>query len=447
MARELFRLTQSLHNTPHLITADSLESIVEFLEDRNNRRIQLTTLDNTREINNEINYYADAKLGFITLDGPLTYIQYEGLCGPSGPSYQAIRQDFDRMVKAGAKTIVLDLDTPGGEAYQSFETAEHIRQVANENGVKIIAYVDGHAASAGYIFASVADEIVMNPMAQVGSIGAVIKLRNVNKAMQKQGVTDTYVFAGKSKIPFDSEGEFSKEFISDMQTLVDKAYGTFVSHVVKHRGLSEQVVIDTEAKMFEGKDALNMGLADKVMTLNEFSEYLENIVGDTKEDMALGNKFFNKDKEGTQTMKTENTDLEAQLTAMKEQFEESQAVMATQLAQLTEQLTNKNTELANAMEQLDSIKAEKEQMKAISRKDKLSAVLPEDKVESIASSLSALDDDAFAIVLSGYTASANALAASDLMTELGSQGEEVDSTTDAASAATLALIQSKLNIK
>lgn len=452
MARELYRLTQSLYNKPHLITAESLDGVVSYLEDRNNRSIEFTALENTRTINNELNYYDDAKLGFLTLDGPLTYVQYHGMCGPSGPSYQAIRQDFDRMVEAGAKTIVMDLDTPGGEAYASFETARYLRDVADEKGIKLLSYIDGTAASAGYLFAAVAHEIIANPMAQIGSIGAVVKLRNTNKAMKNMGVTDTYVYSGSAKIPFNEEGEFTKEFIADVQYKIDKAYETFVSHVAEYRGLSEQEVINTEAKVFTADDALKLGLVDKLMSLNEFSEYLTSIVGNEEEKMPIGNKFFNKNKEDRLEMSSNTVELEAQLQTLKEQFEQSQtqasvelAAMVEQVTQLTSSLATKEVELTSALEQVKLLHEEKELSKASARKEKLAAVLPECKVEAVSASLSNLDDDAFEVVLEGYQASANALKQSPLLEEIGSEGQEIESD-EVAQDGTLQAIRSKLNI-
>jgi len=451
MAREILRLAQSLYNKPHLVTGGYLNSVVEYLEDRNSGKIELAVNDTLTGRVRELNYNPDTKIGWVSMEGPLTYIQYEGLCGPSGPSYQTIRDEVKQMLSSGAKYIVLDQDSPGGEAYQAFETAKFVREEADKYGAKVIAYVDGMSASASYVFSSVADEVIMNPQSEVGSIGVVVKLRNINEAMKKAGVEDTYIYAGDSKVPFDAEGKFTPEFLDDIQGKVNALYVEFAKHVSTMRGISYESVVATQAKTFMADQAIELGLADKKMTLSEFAEYLADI-SQSGGNMPIGNLFKSTKNEVNPTMSQEQLaqfeEMQTQMSAMQASLEEAVSMKASLEALIGE----KETALAEALSQVAQLQEEKVAQKLQARKDKLSAVMAADKVEGVAASLASLDDAAFETVLNSFSVQAKAVAESDLFTEMGAQGVEAEATeaTEVAKPTTMSLdevLKARLQIR
>jgi ClpP class serine protease len=448
LANELLRLTQSLYNKPHLVTGAFLNEIIPFLETRNTEgKAQLAVVDTLTPKSRELLYNPDTQIGYVSMEGPLTYLQYYGLCGPSGPSYQTIRDEVGQMLKAGAKYIVLDQDSPGGEAYMAFETARHIREQADKYGAKIIAYVDGLSASASYVFSAVADEVIMNPQAEVGSIGVVVKLRNMNEAMKKMGVEDTYVYAGDSKVPFDSEGKFSEGFLSDIQEKVNVLYEEFASHVSGFRNLSTEAVIATQAKTFVASKAIELGLADKQMSLDEFAEYLADLSQPGVE-MPLGNFLkSNKNEETLDMNKIE--ELQAMLESSQQKIAELSSVQES-FVTLQSLFAEKETALTEALAQITQMQEVAAATKAQARKDKLSAVMAADQVDTMHAALSALDDDAFGVALAGFAAAKQKTEASELFNELGGDGVELEVVApkkDAAKDNTEAALKQRLGIK
>lgn len=448
MSHELLRLTQSLYNKPHLVTGAYLNEVIPFLEQRNNEgKIQMAVLETLTPKSRTLNYNPDTKIGYVSMEGPLTYLQYYGLCGPSGPSYQTIRDEVDQMLSSGAQYIVLDQDSPGGEAYMAFETAAHIRAKADEYGAKIIAYVDGLSASASYAFSAVADEVIMNPQSEVGSIGVVVKLRNTNEAMKKMGVEDTYVYAGDSKIPFDSEGKFSEGFLSDIQEKVDVLYEGFAEHVSGFRNISKETVVSTQAKTFGPKKAIELGLADKQMTLDEFGAYLESLT-ETGVQMPLGSFLKSNKNEETQNM-SQLSELTAQLEAANAQLTELASVKES-FATLQTLFAEKETALASALAEVAQLKDQAASAKAQARKEKLESVGQD---ESVAKALASLDDATFETVFAGYKASfekqKQVLETSGMLEELGGEGGEPEAvaTEDAAKLTTEAAIKQRLGLK
>lgn len=277
------RFQDSLYDKPLLALPKTVESVFSYLNSRNSGEFELSASKSSfNATTSEVEFDSASKIGTLRIDGPLSYRStiLSALCNLT--SYQKLEADFLNLISLGAKKVVLLIDSGGGESYGCFETAALIRSLADKSDVRLIAYADGIAASAAYAFASVAHEFVMNPHAEAGSVGVVVRLRNANEAMTKMGVKDTYVYAGDSKIPFDASGDWSEEFIADLQSKVDVLYGDFTKFVSKYRKISVKDVIATNAKMFSAKDAIKLGLADKAMTREELGDYLKIVAAPVK---------------------------------------------------------------------------------------------------------------------------------------------------------------------
>lgn len=273
MAHQLIRLTEKLYNTPHLISPHSFDNVLEYLEKRNNG--ELAIRQDEIFSRPEMQFVEETNVAVIPVTGSLTYEEtmFGAMCGLS--SYQGIVSQMKEAVKLGAKTVVLDVDSGGGEAYGAFETAKDLRRIADDNDIVMLAYVDGVSASAAYALSVAADMVVANPMAEVGSIGVLVRLMSMSKEEKER---TSYIFAGDNKIPFNAEGEFTTTFLDGIQHKVNVLYENFVEHVVDMKGVDEQVVRDTQASTFMADEALNIGLVDAVLTREEFFTFLAKIV-------------------------------------------------------------------------------------------------------------------------------------------------------------------------
>ena len=426
MPGKLLRLTERIYNTPHLMAPASLENAVRFLQSRNEGTIELALSGGKKRDKQEITYNPDTGMGVISVDGPLTYIEYQGLCGEHNASYQQIKEEFDAMLALGAKTVVFDVDSPGGEAYGCFETASYLRDTADKNGVKLVGYVDGMAASAAYGLLSAMHEVVMNPMAEAGSIGVVVQLMNFSKMEKSMGVERQYVYAGDSKVPFNKEGEFTEEFLADIQDRVDSLYQEFIGHVAEMRGLDKDLVKQTQAKVFSASKSVELGLADEIMTREEFFEYLSEVV-EQGNNMSLKSRLFKATNiEDVSVDMNQLEQMQAELTELSGKYEAA----TTELASFQAKIQETETALSEALAQVAKFQQEKqeavaqaEELKAAARKEKLSAVLSAEKAETMFAKLSVLDDESFDEVVAGFASARAAVDASELMTEMGVSGE------------------------
>lgn len=418
MAHELARLRSKLFDTPLLVDSKSFESILNYVDKRCEGTVDVTPKADSEFSMYSTLHYAESNLGVIHISGPLTNkpTGWEAFCG--GTSYESIKEDFEALLEEGVKTVAFMVESGGGEAYGMMDTGNYLRKKADENGVKIISYVDGLSASAAYGLTAISDEIISNKNSEIGSIGVLIRLMNDSKALEMKGYERSFISAGTEKIPFAEDGSFRKEFLEDLQYKVDALYKDFTEYVAEHRNLSVEAVRNTQANTFLAEDAIALGLADKVMTQEDFYSYLSGEAQSNKEGSSVSNRIFkfNKPTEETLDM-TQLAELQAQLTASQEQLAELTSVKETLQATFAAQAS----ELSAFKAKVAELEAEKVEAKLSARKAALAAV----KQDALLTSLSVLDDTSFEAVVAGFKAQAEVIDQSALMGEIGGQGQEV----------------------
>ena len=340
MAKTLPRLSRKYLDQPQFITSSKFEEIAEILDSRDRsyfKSAYQASVENDFELTKTHcaifeDYYTrresgvQPQYGVLNVEGVTTYkaTGWEALCG--GTSYESLVTQMEGFVDQGLKEVYMLVDSGGGEAYMMMQTSQTLRKLADDNNIKLIGYVDGMAASAGYGLLSCCHEIITNTDAEVGSIGVVISLMNNSEQLSKEGLKRSFITAGASKVPFDTDGEFKDEFLADLQDKVDVLYEQFTGHVASFReGMSQDQVKATEAKMFQSDKALKLGLVDKVMELRDFKkEYLSDYKSD---------EYHNKPKETLMSDQPATPELSAEeIVAMQAQLAQMgdlQAQLAT----------------------------------------------------------------------------------------------------------------------
>lgn len=268
---KLLRVAASLKNKPHLISKTAFQEIETYLNARNVGLMEFPEDDAEPEISED---EVIGGIAVVSIRGPLTYRTsgWEAYCG--GFSYEMLLDRVEDCIADGAKTIVLDIDSGGGEAYGCFESTDEMRKMCDDAGVKLIGYIDGHACSAAYAIICACDEVVINPFGEAGSIGVLICLYNDSKALEQAGYERTFVTDGTDKVPFADDGSWREGFLADLQKRVAELGDEFRDHVAKYTGLSTDTLKDTQARVYSAQDALSLGLVNKIMTRSDFIDYV-----------------------------------------------------------------------------------------------------------------------------------------------------------------------------
>lgn len=276
MSHKLVRFAlKEVYNTPLLVTEDSFRSIDNYLSRRNAEDFLFEQKEDDEE-HRKKKPEMYGKVGVLEISGSLTYRPVISMCGAVGTSYQGLLSDANELVSAGAETLLMVVDSGGGSAYSCFSTARSLRKLADDNGVSLIAMVDGSACSAAYALAVVADEVVAHPDASVGSIGCLVSLCNDSKALANEGIERKFVSFPKDKVPLNDAGEFTEKFMARIEKSVKTLGEQFFKHVSEFSGISEEAILALDGQVFSAQEALDIGLINKIMTQDEFSNYLSN---------------------------------------------------------------------------------------------------------------------------------------------------------------------------
>ncbi|HEV7914515.1 MAG TPA: S49 family peptidase [Albitalea sp.] len=185
-----------------------------------------------------------------------------------------IREMRAAKVDPAAKSVFIDIDSPGGNVLMIPQAADVVREVA---AVKpVVAYSGSRVASAAYWIGAAANAMYIgDSMVQVGSIGVVATHRDTSQADAKAGVKTTEVFAGKYK-RIVGLGPLTDEGRATLQAQVDYMYSLFVDAVASHRGVGTDIVLEhmADGRVFIGQQSIDAGLVDGVSTAEALIEQL-----------------------------------------------------------------------------------------------------------------------------------------------------------------------------
>lgn len=257
------RALQALTSAQWAIVPENLE-IMRAICSREN--IQALTskdaplLKNTRK---PVEIHGSVAVMFIT--GPI--FRYANLftdfCGATATG--ELTKDLETLAEnPKVKSIVPVFNTPGGEVTSLSESAEMLGKIEARTGKKVIAYVDGMAASAGYWLASECSEIVVSKTAILGSIGAVVGYRKP-KPESDEEYGEMVSSRSKNKRP-DMSTEEGRDIV---QTMLDDLADVFIAQASAGRGMTEDALLEAcnHGATVVGQKAVDAGLADRVGNL------------------------------------------------------------------------------------------------------------------------------------------------------------------------------------
>ena len=202
-------------------------------------------------------------IAFIPMRGTLVHRNGDPWYGTRG--YDDIRREFDSaMADPDVGGIVFDIHSGGGIVYGNFELAEHIRK--GRDTKPSLSVVNAGAMSGAYSLGSSAKRMVSTPSGDSGSIGVLTMHVDMSKALEKFGVAISLIHAGEHKVDGNPFNPLPDSVRADMQARLDGMWQKFISTVAVNRGMSEQAVRDTQARVYQADEAVKIGLVDAVMS-------------------------------------------------------------------------------------------------------------------------------------------------------------------------------------
>jgi protease IV len=176
--------------------------------------------------------------------------------------------------------LLLRIDSPGGTVTDSHEIFTALQRLQEDKDVKVVASFGNISASGGVYIGVGAKQIVSNPGTITGSIGVILRGNNLERLLDKVGVSFKVIKSGPYKdiLAFDRQTTEAEERI--LQQLIDSSYGQFVSTVAKGRGLEEETVrAFADGSVFTGEQALKLGLVDRLGTEEDARRWAAELAG------------------------------------------------------------------------------------------------------------------------------------------------------------------------
>ena len=256
-------LSSLVFNKPLMVTQDYAETIAVVLSDRLNLDVEGLQIKSDAKDQRVVT--TNKGVAVIPIIGSMSH-RSTGIEAMSGmTSYSTLQKQFEVAFNdPNVGSILMDIDSPGGSVAGAFDFRDYLM---SKKGTKpVYALARDAMCSAAYLIGSTADKVYTTQTARVGSIGVVAMHTDASGKMEKDGIKPTFISAGKFKTAGNPYEKLEGEKLKYLQDSVDESYEMFIDAVAEARGIDKKVIRDTEARVYGGKKAVEIGLADGIRT-------------------------------------------------------------------------------------------------------------------------------------------------------------------------------------
>lgn len=310
----------------------------------------------------------DAKpLGYAVLDG-VAYVTVRGpLLDHTSAMDRArgfvssaeIADVFHQIARDEAvDRLVLEMDSPGGMVDGVDVAASALRTLGKPSRTHVL----GTMASAGYWIGSSADEIYARPTARVGSIGAVL--------VMKDGPGEGRTVITSKQSPLKNAPVCTPEGRGVYQQVVDDLAGLFISAVARNRGVKESVVLSDygQGAIMVASRAQDAGMIDGILGA-QMEEQL-------REAQAQIQALTAERDEATAQLQATATQAQEAVTAQEQLVAERDALTA----RLSEVSDERNALTASLQEKAEEAKVAKQAAYEAKRATAIKALIDEGRI-------------------------------------------------------------------
>lgn len=263
--------------------------------------------------------------------------------------------------------LVLNINSPGGAVVGTPEMGDALRKF-NESGKESVAIGQVLIASAAYWFASQATRIEVTQSAMIGSIGVLRPHIDASEYYSKSGINVQVFRSGKYKAAGAYSTALTDVQSEEIQDSIDSIHEDFKRAVNLNRTISQEHM---EGQVFYGKDAVEIGIADKL--IHSASEVYNNLKGDYDEASVRGSvdtktqttmsKVSENEKQGAQDepevkdLESVNSDQEV-ANARIDELESENSTIAEANDELNNQVETLSKERDDANERISTLETE-----------------------------------------------------------------------------------------
>lgn len=205
---------------------------------------------------------------------PETGIAVVAITGPTrasywGPgTYSNLRAMIENCLDNDeVNTIVLSINSPGGDVNGLFECCDYIRKASLQKPIH--AHVTGLCCSAAFAIASSCDSITATSTSEIGSVGVYAQAYDETEYLKKQGIL-ARIFRSKNA-ERKNESAFSEEGAKEIQSKIDYFEDCFYLALSEGRGIPKEECLDKfgHGAVFLADEALERNMIDNVASYDE----------------------------------------------------------------------------------------------------------------------------------------------------------------------------------
>lgn len=226
-----------------------------------------------------IGYAAADRAGYGAIQNQIARISIDGVITGDTRLADLMRRVGESGLVSG---VVISINSPGGTTTGSEELFRNIRRLAEKKPV--VTFVDGTAASGGYITAMATDYIVARETSIVGSVGVLFQYPDLTGLLGQIGVKVEAVKSAPLKAEPNPFTPTSPEARAAMQAVVNDTFDWFKNLVRERRRLTEaDMAAVSTGQVFSGRQAVPLKLVDRLGSERDAVAWLEQEKGVAKD--------------------------------------------------------------------------------------------------------------------------------------------------------------------
>jgi len=196
----------------------------------------------------------------------------------AGATRNHVLEALKKIEEKGYPVLLLRIDSPGGTVVDSHEIYSALIRLREK--VKIVASFGNISASGGVYIGMGAEHIMANPGTITGSIGVILRGNNLERLLDKVGVSFKVIKSGPYKDILAFDRELTEPEQQILQDLIDSSYSQFVQIVADGRNLEIDAVKQfADGRVFTGQQALELGLVDRLGTEEDARRWAAELAG------------------------------------------------------------------------------------------------------------------------------------------------------------------------
>ncbi len=216
--------------------------------------------------------FINDKIALVNLSGLLSNMNSGSLLSAGTNPVSDFRETLNAIERdSSIKAVILRINSPGGTVTAGDMMYRDLLAFKARTHKPVIVEMMDLCASGGYYVSCAADYRMAYPTTLTGSIGVIIQTLNFSGTLDKLGISAKAITSRENKDMGSPLRPMTANDEKLLKALVDQFYVQFqdvVRHSPQHIAPADWSMV-TDGRVFTGKDAVRLGLIDRLGSLDD----------------------------------------------------------------------------------------------------------------------------------------------------------------------------------